>query len=184
MKDSRLVSRLLVLGIVVTLVMPTALAHGANTFSFIMRNETVQPGTAQVLQNDTLILYNTADYNRTVLLDVNDDGEEEFDCIAGPSNSTGTSDECYLWLAPANWGAGNYEIRIISNGTLWNTISINVQLDNHTEIVPPDGFVFEPEPRETQKAGLEGLFLSAAVLLAGAATLLRISRKMKGDEEE
>ena len=73
MNDSRLVSRLLVLGIVVTLVMPTALAHGANTFSFIMRNETVQPGTAQVLQNDTLILYNTADYNRTVLLDVNDD---------------------------------------------------------------------------------------------------------------
>ena len=184
MNESRLVIRVLVLGIVVTLVMPTALAHGANTVSFIMRNETVQPGTAQVLQNDTLILYNTADYNRTVLLDVNDDGEEEFDCIAGPSNSTSTSDECYLWLDPANWSAGNYEIRIISNGTLWNTISINVQLDNHTEIVPPDGFVFEPEPRETQKAGLEGLFLSAAVLLAGAATLLRISRKMKGDEEE
>ena len=184
MNESRLVGRVLVLGIVVALVMPTAAAHGANTFSFIMRNETVQPGTAQVTQNDTLVFYNTANHNRSVLLDVNGDGEEEFDCIAGPSNSTGTSDECYLWLDPSNWSAGDYEIRIISNGTLWNTISINLQLDNHTEIMPPDDFVFEPEPRDTQKEGMERFFLTAAILLAGAAALLRISKNKNRDEEE
>ena len=184
MTESRLLSRTLVLCIVATLVMPTVAAHGANTFSFIMRNEAVQPNSAQVLQNDTLVFYNTADYNRSVLLDVDGDGTEEFDCIAGPSNSLNTSDECYLWLDPVNWSAGNYEIRIISNGTVWNTISINVQLDNHTEVLPPDGFVFEPEQQESQKEGLEQFFLSAAIVLAGAAAFMRISRGKNGGEEE
>ena len=109
---------------------------------------------------------------------------EEFACIAGPSNSLNTSDECYLWLNPTNWSAGNYEIRIISNGTLWNTISINVQLDNHTEVLPPDGFVFEPEQQDAQKEGLEQFFLSAAILLAGAAAFMRISRGKNGGEGE
>ena len=182
MNESRLVSRMLVIGIVVALVMPTVAAHGANTFSFIMRNESVQPNSAQVLQNDTLIFYNTADYNRSVLLDSDGDGVEEFDCISGPHDSLNTSDECYLRLDPENWSTGNYEIRIISNGTLWNTISINVQLDNHTEVDPPDDFVFEPDPRETQKEGVERFFLSAAILLGGAAALLRISRNKSGGE--
>ena len=184
MTESGLLGRTLVLCIIVTLVMPNALAHGADTYAFIMRNETVQPGTAQVVQNDTLVFYNTADYNRSVLLDADGDGIEEFDCIAGPSNSLNATDECYLWLNPANWSAGNYEIRIISNGTLWNTISINVQLDNHTEVLPPDGFVFEPEQQEAQKEGLEQFFLSAAILLAGAAAFMRISRGKNGGEGE
>tara|TARA_Y100000588_G_scaffold16597_1_gene17443 strand:- start:46 stop:594 length:549 start_codon:yes stop_codon:yes gene_type:complete len=182
MTESGLLGRTLVLCIIVALVMPNALAHGADTYAFIMRNETVQPGTAQVIQNDTLVFYNTADYNRSVLLDADGDGVEEFDCIAGPFNSLDTTDECYLWLDPANWSAGNYEIRIISNETLWNTISINVQLDNHTEIAPPDGFVFVPEQREAQKEGLERFFLGAAILLAGASALMRISRNKSGDE--
>ncbi|MBS65795.1 MAG: hypothetical protein CMA93_05705 [Euryarchaeota archaeon] len=182
MTESRLLSRTLVLFIVATLVMPTVAAHGANTFSFIMRSEVVQPNSAQVLQNDTLVFYNTADYNRSVLLDADGDGMEEFACIAGPSNSLNTSDECYLWLDPTNWSAGNYEIRIISNGTLWNTIPISIQLDNHTEVLPPDGFVFEPEQQEAQKEGLERFFLSAAIILAGAAALVRISRNKSGDE--
>tara|TARA_B100000029_G_scaffold55465_1_gene50302 strand:- start:4689 stop:5243 length:555 start_codon:yes stop_codon:yes gene_type:complete len=183
MTETRIISRALVLCIIATTVMPTALAHGADTYAFIMRNETVQPGTAQVIQNDTLVFYNTADYNRSVLLDGDGDGIEDFDCIAGPLNSLNNTDECYLWLDPANWSVGNYEIRIISNETLWNTISINVQLDNHTEILPPDGFVFEPEPQEVEKESFERFFLSAAILLAGAATLLRISRNNSGDEE-
>ena len=184
MTESRLLSRTLVLCIIGTLVMPNALAHGADTYAFIMRNETVQPGTAQVVQNDTLVFYNTADHNRSVLLDADGDGVEEFDCIAGPFNSLNSTDECYLWLDPANWSAGNYEIRIISNGTVWNTISINVQLDNHTEVLPPDGFVFVPEQQESQKEGLEQFFLSAAILLAGAAAFMRISRSKNGGEEE
>ena len=184
MTESRLLSRTLVLFIVATFVMPTVAAHGANTFSFIMRSEVVQPNSAQVLQNDTLVFYNTADYNRSVLLDADGVGMEEFACIAGPSNSLNTSDECYLWLDPTNWSAGNYEIRIISNGTLWNTISINVQSDNHTETMPPDDFVFEPNQQEAEKEVLEVFFLSAAILLVVAAAFVRISRDKNGGEEE
>ncbi len=184
MTESRLLSRTLVLCIVATLVMPNVAAHGADTFSFIMRSGSVQPESAQVVQNDTLVFHNTADYNRSVLLDSDGDGVEEFDCIAGPFSSLNATDECYLWLDPVNWSAGNYEIRIISNGTLWNTISINVQLDNHTEILPPGGFVFEPEQQEAQKEGLEQFLLSAAIVLAGAAAFMRISRGKNGGEEE
>ena len=39
----------------VLLMAPTASAHGANTFAFIMRNNSVQPDEASVEQNDTLI---------------------------------------------------------------------------------------------------------------------------------
>ena len=92
--------------LVVTLLMPTAVAHGANTFSFIMRNQSIQPDTAQVLQNDTLIFVNTADYDRNVLIDADGDGVEEMNCVAGPSNSSSTDDECYLWLDPVNWTQG------------------------------------------------------------------------------
>ncbi|MFL2493916.1 MAG: hypothetical protein ACJ0HH_04120 [Candidatus Thalassarchaeum sp.] len=184
MTDSWLVSRVLVLGIVVALVMPTAAAHGANTFSFILRNETAQPGSAQVLQNDTLVFYNIAGHNRSVLVDVDGDGEDDFDCVAGPYNSTGNSDECYLWLDPANWSVGDYEARVMSNGSLWNTISFTVQLDNHTEILPPDGFVFIPEASETEGGDLESVLLSTAVLLAGAAAFIRIVRNVEGDKEE
>ena len=80
--------------LVVTLLMPTAAAHGANTFSFIMRNQSIQPDTAQVLQNDTLIFVNTANHNRTVLIDIDGDGLDDVDCEAGPSESSSTEDEC------------------------------------------------------------------------------------------
>ena len=105
--------------LVLTLLMPTAAAHGANTFSFIMRHESIQPDTAQVIQNDTLIFVNTADYDRTVVIDSDGDGTDEMDCVAGPSNSSSMDDECYLWLEPANWSEGGYEVRIYSNGSLW-----------------------------------------------------------------
>ena len=119
--------------LVLTLLMPTAAAHGANTFSFIMRNQSIQPDTAQVIQNDTLIFVNTADYDRKVLIDADGDGTEEMDCVAGPSNSSTADDECYLWLDPASWTQGEYEVRIHSNGSLWQTISLTVVLDTHTD---------------------------------------------------
>ena len=102
------------------------------------------------------------------------------DCIAGPSNSSSTDDECYLWLEPANWGEGDYEVRIYSNGSLWHTIGLTVVLDNHTETLPPDGFVFGPDPSEPDE---EGSLLSTAVLLAGAAVFIWVIRNVKGGDE-
>ena len=178
MTDPRFISRVLVLCIVVVLVSPSAAAHGANTFSFIMRNESVDPESAQVLQNDTLIFYNVVDYERNISLE-GPYGEEV--CTAGPS-SPGTEDECRFWLDPEKYGPETYGIQIFSNGSWWKEVVVTVVLDNHTEVLPPDGFVFEPEPNESEDLGR--FFLSAAVLLAGAAALMRISRDKKGDEEE
>ncbi len=178
MTDTRFISRALVLCIVVVLVSPSAAAHGANTFSFIMRSESVNPESAQVLQNDTLIFYNVVDYERNISLE-GPYGEEV--CTAGPS-SPGTEDECRFWLDPEKYGPETYGIQIFSNGSWWKEVVVTVVLDNHTEVLPPDGFVFEPEPNESEDLGR--FFLSAAVLLAGAAALMRISRDKKGDEEE
>lgn len=178
MTDPRFISRALVLCIVVVLVSPSAAAHGANTFSFIMRSESVDPESAQVLQNDTLIFYNVVDYERNISLE-GPYGEEV--CTAGPS-SPGTEDECRFWLDPEKYGPETYGIQIFSNGSWWKEVVVTVVLDNHTEVLPPDGFVFEPEPNESEDLGR--FFLSAAVLLAGAAALMRISRDKKGDEEE
>lgn len=178
MTDPRFISRVLVLCIVVVLVSPSAAAHGANTFSFIMRSESVNPESAQVLQNDTLIFYNVVDYERNISLE-GPYGEEV--CTAGPS-SPGIEDECRFWLDPEKYGPETYGIQIFSNGSWWKEVVVTVVLDNHTEVLPPDGFVFEPEPNESEDLGR--FFLSAAVLLAGAAALMRISRDKKGDEEE
>ena len=184
--------------LVLTLLMPTATAHGADTYSFIMRNESIQPDTAQVIQNDTLIFVNTADYDRTVTIDSDEDGTDEVDCIAGPSNSSSTDDECYLWLNPADWGEGDYKVRIYSNGSLWQTIDLTIvlDLDNHTETLPPDGFIFGPDPIEPGDGDtswkLPNLnrvvfwdeLLSVAVLLAGAAAFVWVIRNVKEDEGE
>lgn len=178
MTDPRFISRALVLFIVVVLVSPSAAAHGANTFSFILRSESVNPESAQVLQNDTLIFYNVVDYERNISLE-GPYGEEV--CTAGPS-SPGTEDECRFWLDPEKYGPETYGIQIFSNGSWWKEVVVTVVLDNHTEVLPPDGFVFEPEPNESEDLGR--FFLSAAVLLAGAAALMRISKDKKGDEEE
>ena len=50
--------RIALVMVAVLLMAPTASAHGANTFAFIMRNNSVQPDEASVQQNDTLIFYN------------------------------------------------------------------------------------------------------------------------------
>ena len=166
--------------LVLTLLMPTAAAHGANTFSFIMRNELIQPDTAQVIQNDTLIFYNTADHNRTVLIDIDGDGLDDVDCEAGPSDSSSTEDECWVWLDPSIWGGGAYAAKLMENGTLWHTVELTIVLDNHTETLPPDGFVFGPDPSEPNE---ESTLLSAAVLIAGAAVFIWVIRNVKeGDE--
>ena len=166
--------------LVLTLLMPTAAAHGANTFSFIMRNELIQPDTAQVIQNDTLIFYNTADHNRTVLIDIDGDGLDDVDCEAGPSDSSSTEDECWVWLDPSIWGGGVYEAKLMENGTLWHTVELTIVLDNHTETLPPDGFVFGPDPSEPNE---ESTLLSTAVLIAGAAVFIWVIRNVKGEDE-
>ena len=128
--------------LVIVLVSPTVSAHGANSFAFIMREGSIQPGSAEVVQNDTLIFYNVASQNRTVILDGDSDGTIEYECITSSMNSSSTEDECRLWLDPQNWSAGNYQIMIYSNSSLWNVLNFTLLEDIHNESGPPPGYSF------------------------------------------
>jgi len=119
--------------LIVVILMPTAVGHGASDFQFIMRNESLQPSEAQLLDNTTMIFYNVVDYNRTILVDSNGDGVDDIECEAGPSNTSSTTDECRIWLEPGKWEAGEYGVKIMSNDTLWNVLKLVIYLDNHTE---------------------------------------------------
>ena len=69
-------SRVLVVALLLSsLVIPMVSAHGANDFSIIMRGSSIQPGVAEVMQNDSVTFYNVADANRTIRVDLDGDGE-------------------------------------------------------------------------------------------------------------
>ncbi|MDP6870607.1 MAG: hypothetical protein QGI73_00015, partial [Candidatus Thalassarchaeaceae archaeon] len=121
--------RILVPLAIVMILTPTVSAHGADTFAFILRGESVQPESAQVLQNDTLIFYNVVDYERNISLE-GPYGEEV--CTAGPS-SPGIEDECRFWLDPEKYVPETYGIQIFSNGSWWGEVVVTIVLDNHTE---------------------------------------------------
>mgnify|MGYP001360182678 FL=1 len=168
----------------IVLLMPIAAAHGANTYSFIMRSQAIQPESAQVTQNDTLIFHNTAEHNRSLLVDLDDDEIDDVICNAGPSTkSDSTENECWIWLDPSNWTEGEYVVRVMENGSLWQTVELLIALDNHTETLPSNGYVLEPRPQGGNN-GAESVLLSAAILLAGASAFVWVIRNVKGDEEE
>lgn len=183
-------SRFVALAMVSVLLMgPIASAHGADTFSFIMRSSSVQPDGATVTANDTLVFYNVVGWNRTLSSDLNGNGTEDWTCDAGPSDSTNTEDECHLWLDPSAGEYGSIEIDIFNNGSeLWHSIVVEVLSDNHTENGPPDGgFVLPGRGGEaanpTEDAGgVESILLSGAILAYGAAACIWIMRNIGGDE--
>ena len=169
--------RVLATAIVIVLLAPSVTAHGADTFSFIMRNSSLQPSEAVVEVNETMVFHNVVDFNRTLTLDLDGDGESEWVCEAGPLDSEGSDDECYLWLEEGNWTAEEFVVEIWNNGSeFWKSISISVNLHDHSESDHQHG--------EEVNGDLESLLLSAAVLSFGVAALIWISRNVKGGEEE
>ena len=161
------------IAVVFLLLIPVASAHGANSFSFIMRNGSLQPESAEVVQNDTLIFYNVVDYERSLELDKDEDGVMDYQCTATGFNSTTTDDECRLWLDPSNWTAGEYELDIISNGSLWKTLSFTLIEDVHNESGPPSGYSFG-EVDGAQNQDEEGGVSSNVFLLFGVLAILGV----------
>ena len=158
---------------VILILVPTASAHGANSFSFIMRNGSLQPESAEIVQNDTLIFYNVVEYERSLELDKDEDGVMDYQCTASGFNSTNTEDECRLWLDPINWTAGEYEIDIISNGSLWKTLVFTLIEDVHNESGPPSGYSFG-DSLEGQNQSEEGVTASNEFLLIGALAIVGV----------
>ena len=166
----------------VLLMAPTASAHGANTFAFIMRNNSVQPDEASVQQNDTLIFYNVVDRNRTLTFSTEGkNGTIEWECETGPSNSLTSDDECRVWLDPEYYKPTILEIQIFNNGSLWRIVNVTVQLDNHTENGPPDGGFSLPgggqEPSESSDDfEFENFLLIGAIVSFVAAASIWVMR--------
>ena len=121
-------------------------------------------------------------------IDLDGDGESEWVCEAGPLDSEGSDDECYLWLEEGNWTAEEFVVEIWNNGTeFWKSISISVNL--HDDEQGEDGDEHDHSESDHQhgeevNGDLESLLLSAAVLSFGVAALIWISRNVKGGEEE
>ena len=163
--------------LVIVLISPTVSAHGANSFAFIMREGSIQPASAEVVQNDTLIFYNVASQNRTVILDGNSDGTIEYECITSSMNSSSTEDECRLWLDPQNWSAGNYQIEIFSNSSLWNVLNFTLLEDIHNESGPPPGYSFGGVEDGEKSETVESSYMALLGLIAVIGILALVIRR-------
>ena len=128
--------------ILIATVMPFVSAHGANDYAIIMRNSSIQPNQAEILQNDSLIFYNVVDANRTIRVDIDGDGEFDQRCETEPSNASSIKDQCSFWIDPLAWRAGGYEFSIFSEGLFWKALNVTIAQDVHVESGPPAGFQF------------------------------------------
>jgi hypothetical protein len=165
----------------VSLFMPIATAHGANDFSIILRGSSMQPSEAEVLQNDSVTFYNVADVNRTIKVDIDGDGVYDQRCETAPSNSSSIKDECSFLVDADGWPAGNYNLDVFSNGTLWKTLNLTVIHDYHEELGPPQGYNFNNESSTNEAnqgvEGLQGSLRNLAIILFTASVLVWLARR-------
>ena len=164
----------------VSLFMPIASAHGANDFAIILRDSSMQPEEAGVMQNDSVTFYNVADLNRTIRVDLDGDGVYDQRCETAPSNSSSVKDECSFLVDADRWSAGTYNLDVFSNGTLWKTLNLTVIHDNHEEL-GPQGYNFNNES-STDEAdqgveGLQGSLRNLAIILFTASALVWLARR-------
>ena len=173
---------LIVLLLLTSLAMPMASAHGANDFSIIMRGSSIQPGVAEVMQNDSITFYNVADTNRTIRVDIDGDGEYDNRCETEARNSSSIKDECSIILDWDNWPAGRYYVDIFENETVWKTLSLIVTHDYHEEEGPPTGYSFNSEDSvEEDSAGTNDGLIPISVMLI-LVFLVVVNRLMDVDE--
>ena len=164
--------------IVLSLFIPFVGAHGANDFAIILRGSSMQPNQADIMQNDSLVFFNTADENRTIRVDLDGDGVYDQRCETEPSNSSSIRDQCSFWIDPSIWLPGNYEFDVFSNDSLWKTLEVLVVHDLHQETGPPSDYSFnsEPQPGEADADSIENGLKSLALVFFiayGVAVLTR-----------
>ena len=173
---------LIVVLLLSSLAMPMASAHGANDFSIIMRGSSIQPGVAEVMQNDSITFYNVADTNRTIRVDLDGDGEYDNRCETEATNSSSIKDECSIILDWDNWPAGRYYVDIFENETVWKTLSLIVTHDYHEEEGPPTGYSFNSDDSvEEDSAGTNDGLIPISVMLI-LVFLVVVNRLMDVDE--
>ncbi|MFL2955947.1 MAG: hypothetical protein CND29_00640 [Marine Group II euryarchaeote MED-G36] len=167
--------------LVTLLLVPSVTAHGADTFSFILRNSSIQPELATVQQNDTLVFYNVANQSRVLTIDLEGDGVNDWSCNVTESNSSSVDDECRLWLNPANWTGQELNVIVSQEGEEWGLISLKIMNDNHTENLPPSGYNLSGGQQQSEDIGIDSgtLLIGGAVLSIAAAAIIWNHRRVK-----
>ncbi len=120
-------------------------AHGANSYAIIVRTSSVQPESADLLVNDTLVLYNTVTWNRSAGIDVNGDGVDDYVCEMTGKNASSNSDECQFTFENGTWDPGDYVVTVYQNGSSWQDVVVDLLPDNHTEGSAPGPYVLLPD---------------------------------------
>ena len=120
-------------------------AHGANSYAIIVRTSSVQPESADLLVNDTLVLYNTVTWNRSAGIDVNGDGVDDLACEMTGKNTSSNADECQFTFENGTWSPGEYIVTIYQNGSSWQDMIVDLLPDNHTEGSAPGPYVLLPD---------------------------------------
>lgn len=120
-------------------------AHGANSYAIIVRTSSVQPESADLLVNDTLVLYNTVTWNRSAGIDVNGDGVDDYACEMTGKNTSSNADECQFTFENGTWSPGEYIVTIYQNGSSWQDVMVDLLPDNHTEGSAPGPYVLLPD---------------------------------------
>ncbi|MBV43773.1 MAG: hypothetical protein CMA54_03220 [Euryarchaeota archaeon] len=166
----------------ITLLMPIVAAHGANEYAFIMRGSSIQPSGANVVQNDSIVFYNVVDYNRTIRMDIDGDGDYDERCETAPSNSSSIKDECVFWIEPGKWEPGAYRVDVFSNGTLWKSLNLTIVHDLHEDGGPPSGYEFNAEENGdgSEVDGMEEGLRNLAFILFAASFIIWLARR-EGD---
>ena len=120
-------------------------AHGANSYAIIVRTTSVQPESADLLVNDTLVLYNTVTWNRSAGIDVNADGVDDYVCEMTGKNASSSTDECQFTFEKGTWSPGGYVVTVYQNGSSWQDVVVDLLPDNHTEGSAPGPYVLLPD---------------------------------------
>ena len=120
-------------------------AHGANSYAIILRTSSVQPESADLLVNDTLVLYNTVTWNRSAGIDVDGDEVDDYTCEMTARNTTSNADECQFTFENGTWGPGEYVVTVYQNGSSWQSVAVDLLPDNHTEGSVPGPYVLLPD---------------------------------------
>ena len=120
-------------------------AHGANSYAIIVRTSSVQPESADLLVNDTLVLYNTVSWNRSAGIDLDNDGIDDYVCEMTGKNTSSNTDECQFTFENGTWSPGGYIVTIYQNGSSWEDVVVDLLPDNHTEASVPGPYVLLPD---------------------------------------
>ena len=131
--------------ILIVLLSGQVAAHGANSYAIILRTSSVQPISADLLVNDTLVLYNTVTWNRSAGIDVDGDGIDDYFCEMAARNTSSNTDECQFTFENGTWTPGEYLVTVYQNGSSWQSVAVDLLPDNHTEGSVPGPYVLLPD---------------------------------------